>query len=136
MSWICRESPKLIDAERLARQIGLQRGFELFQEKANEAYWIWLSRDGPTWGVVLPGQSTVGRIRRISDAPVRFALQLREMACAQPEQCRGSRTRDLPEGFARFRLVSTWHQFSRVDVPNPEEHFSKFTLNTRSTPDC
>src|ERR1700752_5325634 len=135
MSWIYRKGSQLIDAERLARQIGLQPGFELIQEKAHESYCIWFPRDGPIWGVVLPGRST-GRVRRISHARVRFPLQLRQLARAQQEQCRGSRTRDLPEGFARFRLVSTWHQFSRVDVPNPEEHFSKFTLNTRSTPDC
>jgi hypothetical protein len=30
---------QLIDAERMARQSGLQPGFELIQEKANGAYW-------------------------------------------------------------------------------------------------
>src|ERR1700686_2649917 len=136
MSWICRKGPQLIDAGRLGRQIGLQPGFELIQEKAHESYWIWFQRDGPSWGVVLPGRSTVARVRRISHAPVRFALQLRELACAQQEQCRGPRARDVPEGFAQFRVVSAWHQFPGVDVSNPQEHFSKFTLDTRSTHDC
>jgi hypothetical protein len=54
MSWIYRKGSQLIDAERLARQIGLQPGFELIQEKAHESYWIWFPRDGPIWGVVLP----------------------------------------------------------------------------------
>src|ERR1700746_1899571 len=123
MSWIYQKTPQLIDAERLARQIGLQPGLELIQEKAHESYWIWFPRDGPIWGVVLPGRSN-DRVRRISHAPVRFPLQLRQLAGAQQDQCRGSRTRDLPEGFARFRLVSAWHQFPGVDVSNPQEHLS------------
>ena len=51
------------------------------------------------------------------------------------QRCRGSRTKDLSQGFTQFRIVSVWHQFSRVDVPNPEEHVlsSYSTLERRMT---
>src|SRR5271169_3126595 len=129
MSWICGKSPQLIDDARLARQSGLRPGFELIQEKANEAHWIWLTRDGPIWSFVLPGRSTVGRVRRVSPAPVRFPLQLRALAGAQFERCRGSRARDLSQGFTQLRIVSARHQFPGVDVSNPEEHLSEFALD-------
>jgi hypothetical protein len=38
MGWKYGKGPPLIDAERLARQIGLQAGLELIQEKANGEY--------------------------------------------------------------------------------------------------
>src|SRR5271169_6234262 len=109
MSWICGKSPPLIDAGRVACQGGRQPGFELIQETANEAYWIWLTRDGPTRGFVFTGRSTVGRVRRVGHAPVRFPLQLRALAGAQFERRRGSRPRELFKGFAQFRIVSARH---------------------------
>ena len=42
-------------------------------------------------GFVLTRRSTVGRVRRVSHASVRFPLQLRALAGAKFERCRGSR---------------------------------------------
>src|SRR5208282_1586920 len=135
MSWICGKSPQLIDAGRLERQSGRQPGFELIQEKANDAYWTWLTRDGPIRGFIRPGRSTIGGVRRAGHAPVRFSLQLRAVDCAQSERCRGSRTRDISKGFTQFRIISGRRQFPGMDISNPEEHLSKFVLKTRAAHD-
>src|SRR5271170_3231615 len=135
MSWICRKSPQLIDGATTVRQSGLRPGFELIQEKANDACWTWLTRDGPIRGIVLPGRSTVGRVRRASHAPVRCPLQLRLLAGARCERCRGSRTRDLSQGFTQFPVVPAGHQFPGMDVSNPEKQLSKFVLKTRAPHD-
>jgi len=48
------------------------------------------------------------------------------------ERCRGSRTRDLSQGFTQFRIVSAWHKFPGMDISNPEEQLPKFVLETRA----
>ena len=48
---------------------------------------------------------------------------------------RGSRPKDLLQGFARLLIVSAWQQFSGVDISNPEEHVSEFLFNTGSAYD-
>jgi len=57
-------------AEDWRVQSGRQPGFELIQEKANEAIWIWLTRAGSIRGFVFTGRSTVGTVRRFGHAPV------------------------------------------------------------------
>ena len=106
MNWICGKNLQAIDAGRLARQIGPQPGFELIQGKANEEDWIWVPRDGPMRRFIVTGRSTIGRVRRVGYAPVRFPLQHRALAGAQLDRCRGSRTRDLSEGFTQLRILS------------------------------
>src|ERR1700733_8225943 len=140
MSWICGKSPQSIDAGGRARESGLvrgHRGFETrshrFGGKANGEFWIWTNWGGRIRDFALTGRST--DLRRVGHALVRFPLQLRALAGAQFERCRGSRTRDLSQGFTRFRVVSAWYQFPGMDVSNPQKHLSKFALKTRPTHD-
>jgi hypothetical protein len=79
--------------------------FELIREKANQAYRAWATRNGRIRDFILTGRQIVGRVRRVGHALVRFALQLRALACAQSERCRGSRTRDPSKDFPWFRIV-------------------------------
>src|SRR6202030_3347870 len=110
-------------------------GFRTDSGKANEEYWMWTNGDGRIREFILTRRSTAGRVRRVGHALVRFPLQLRALAGAQFERRRGSRTRDLSQGFTRFRVVSAWYQFPGMDVSNPQKHLSKFALKTRPTHD-
>ena len=65
----------------------------------------------------------------------RFSLQLRAVDCARFGRCRGSCTRDLSKGFARFRVVSARHQFPGMDISHPEEHLSKLAQDIRAAHD-
>src|SRR5580658_4690769 len=65
-------------------------------------------------------------------ALVRLSSISRFMLTAQFERCRASRTKNLSQGFTRFRMVSARYQFPGVDIPNFEEYLSKFVLKTRA----
>ena len=57
-------------------------------------------------------------------------VQLRALAGAQRQRCPGPSTRDLSQGLRQFCVVSARHQFPGLDVQDPQEHLSKFMLNT------
>src|ERR1700721_3299305 len=140
MSWICGKSPQSIDAGGRARESGLVRGHQGFETrshrfggKPNGEFWIWTNWGGRIRDFALTGRSTA--LRRVGHALVRFPLQLRALAGPQFERCRGSRTRDLSQGFTRLLIVSAWQQLPGLDVSNPEEHVCEFLLKTRAAND-